>query len=344
MSLDSATEYALSFSGDAVHLQHRERMPAVAGHRRPWRHLGSVEFDDPQFRDSLTQLRRMASGQDGDAALPVTLVIPDDQILYTGLTVGPAADRESAVGRALDGLTPYPIADLAFDWDGDGEAVQVAAVARQTLREARDFAAQYGFEGTAYCADPQDGGFPGEPVFVLDPPEARRPAFAAPRTGDEPPETPAAETSDAETLAAETREDETPKDETPDTDALDDETPTIAASGRGLSAAQLELPAEMPAEEPEPEPTSEPEPQPEDVPEPKPEPEDAPRPEPQPVEAPATDTPGNPAEPAEAPAESDPVPVADPPAPEQAEAPASQSARVPPVVRHAPRSATAAAP
>ena len=239
MSLDSATEYALSFSGDAVHLQHRERMPAVAGHRRPWRHLGSVEFDDPQFRDSLTQLRRMASGQDGDAALPVTLVIPDDQILYTGLTVGPAADRESAVGRALDGLTPYPIADLAFDWDGDGEAVQVAAVARQTLREARDFAAQYGFEGTAYCADPQDGGFPGEPVFVLDPPEARRPAFAAPRAGDEPPEAPAAETFDAETPVAETREDETPKGETPDTDALDDETPTIAASGRGLSLIHI---------------------------------------------------------------------------------------------------------
>ncbi|MCV2448338.1 hypothetical protein [Paracoccus sp. DMF] len=179
MSLDSVTEYALSFSEDAVHLQRREtaaegQVPAA------WRHLGSVEFDSAGFREELTALRAMA----GDAApLPVTLVIPDDQILYTTLTVAPGADRERSVGRALDGLTPYAIDDLAFDWEGDGDSVRVAAVARQTLREARDFAAQYGFDGQGFCAAPSEAAYPGEPVFVLDPPARARPAVDPAQAG-----------------------------------------------------------------------------------------------------------------------------------------------------------------
>ncbi|MFC3569825.1 hypothetical protein ACFOMP_10220, partial [Paracoccus simplex] len=199
MTLDSATEYALSFSEDAVHLQRREkaRDGQAAGRQPAWRHLGSADFDSPAFREEFVRLRVMAGGTDADAALPVTLIIPDDQILYTTLTVAPGADRERAVGRALDGLTPYAIDDLAFDWDGDGDSVRVAAVARQTLREARDFAAQYGFAGQGYCAAPQGETYPGEPVFVLDPPQPRaRPAVDLAQAGvtaaallieDEPP-------------------------------------------------------------------------------------------------------------------------------------------------------------
>ena len=179
MSLDSVTEYALSFSGDAVHLLSRPNPTAGADVTRVpgWRHLGSVDFEESGFREALTRLRCMATGSGAESELPLTLVIPDDQILYTTLTVAPSADRERAVGQALDGLTPYPIADLAFDWHGDGDSVRVAAVARQTLREARDFAAEYGFRGVGYCADPQGGQFPGQPIFVLDPPERSRPAL-----------------------------------------------------------------------------------------------------------------------------------------------------------------------
>lgn len=185
MSLDSVTEYALSFSVDAVHLQRRDR-PAgqQAGAAPPaWRHLGSVEFDAPDFRGDFIRLRQMAgdagraSGEAGaDAPLPVTLIIPDDQILYTTLTVPPGADREQAVARALDGLTPYAIEDLSFDWDGTGDSVRVAAVARQTLGEARDFAAQYGFAGREFRAAPKPETYSSEPVFLL---EAPRPVRAA---------------------------------------------------------------------------------------------------------------------------------------------------------------------
>lgn len=165
MSLDSVTEYALSFSEDAVHLLHREKVP---GHRVGWRHIGSVEFASAEFRTELADLRAMATGGAEDQMLPVTLLIPDDQILYTTLTVTPGADRERAVGKALDGLTPYAVEDLAFDWSGDGDSVRVAAVARQTLQEAQGFAARYGFDGHSYRADPRPGSFPDEPVFALD--------------------------------------------------------------------------------------------------------------------------------------------------------------------------------
>ncbi|SFX49852.1 Meckel syndrome type 1 protein [Paracoccus pantotrophus] len=175
MSLDSVTEYALSFSEDAVHLERRERGPQGQDGVAPgaWRHLGSVDFASPDFHDALARLRAMATGD--EAVLPVVLIIPDDQILYTTLTVAPGADRDHAVGRALDGLTPYAIEDLAFDWQGEGDSVRVAAVARQTLREARDFARQYGFDGRGYCAAPAAGLYPGEPVFVLEAAPRSRP-------------------------------------------------------------------------------------------------------------------------------------------------------------------------
>lgn len=185
MSLESASEYALSFSEDAVHLQRRERTAGEAApHAVPvpgaWRHLGSVDFDSAAFAEEFKLLRAMAQAEDdelGDTGdmLPVTLLIPEDQILYTTLTVAPGADREKAVARALDGLTPYAIEDLAFDWEGDGDSVRVAAVARQTLREASDFARQYGFDGNAFRATPRDDSFAGEPVFALVPAPRPRP-------------------------------------------------------------------------------------------------------------------------------------------------------------------------
>ncbi|GLK63953.1 hypothetical protein [Paracoccus kondratievae] len=183
MSLDSAPEYALSFSEDAVHLQRRDRVLEHGDGAAPagWRHLGSVDFSAPDFRDDFVRLRNMATGS--DEVLPVTLIIPDDQILYTTLTVAPGADRELAVGRALDGLTPYKIQDLAFDWEGDGDSVRVAAVARQTLREAREFAEQYGFEGQGFCATPPADLYPGEPVFVLDPVRRPRPRIGLTQAG-----------------------------------------------------------------------------------------------------------------------------------------------------------------
>lgn len=170
-------EFALSFSPEAVHLLQR------AG--GDWAELGQARFDDTEMRQGLDALRQRIEIEAPGGHI-LRLVIPTDQILYTTLTLGPAPSPRQAVKNALDGLTPYPIGQLAFDWEAaeDGQA-RVAAVARQTLAEAEGFALRYGFAADRFIATPEGGAFPREPVFGLtdharsgDPlPE---PVFAAP--------------------------------------------------------------------------------------------------------------------------------------------------------------------
>ena len=131
MSTSPAPEYALSFSSDAVHLM--ERSDASAAPAVRWHERASAPFDAPDFRSEMARLRRLvANGPDARVAL----IIPDDQILYTSLPVAAEDDVAAGLGRALDGLTPYPVADLAWDWRpvtgaAEGRDVRVAAVARQ---------------------------------------------------------------------------------------------------------------------------------------------------------------------------------------------------------------------
>ncbi|WP_323715609.1 hypothetical protein [Paracoccus aminovorans] len=367
MSLDSVTEYALSFSEDAVHLQRRE--PASDAEVRPsWRHLGSVEFDSPDFREEFVRLRLMAGG---DEALPVTLLIPDDQILYTTLTVAPGADRDRAVGKALDGLTPYAIEDLAFDWEGDGDSVRVAAVARQTLREARDFAAQYGFEGQGFRAAPAEDSFAGEPIFVLEAPPRARPAVDPAQAGvtsadlqfaqEDEAAGPAADLLDlggdaTDVSVAEVAPDaeETRTAEAATTEAGTGAAAVLAEAGPAsqpeatqpaepVPSAAAETESETPAAEAEPEGKAEPV----AVPEPAVEPHSAPEPdqaaEPQPEPAPEPEHPHAPeAEPTTAAAESDPPAAAPEPEPSQ-DPPAAESAAEAPTAGSAKERAVSAA-
>lgn len=157
-------DHALSFSADAVHLLRRTPDTLL---ETGWEVLGTAEFSSPNFRHDLAALRESARTGQEDEPLPVVLVIPDDQILYTELQVPTGDGREDAVGAALDGLTPYPIDQLAFDWRGEGIDIRVAAVARQTLLEAQEFANRHGFDGREYTARPATTDYPGMPVFTL---------------------------------------------------------------------------------------------------------------------------------------------------------------------------------
>ena len=164
MPLDHAQEFALSFTAEAVHLLRRK--DSVDG-TDDWQAVGSVEFTSPNFRADMVALRQMASGQDA-TSLPVVLIIPQDQILYTSLSVPTGPARQQAVGQALDGLTPYQVDELSFDWTDEGGNVRVAAVARQTLLEAREFAERHGFVGAGYSAQPQEDEYLGTPYFSLE--------------------------------------------------------------------------------------------------------------------------------------------------------------------------------
>ncbi|MDO5530367.1 MAG: hypothetical protein Q4F71_13270, partial [Paracoccus sp. (in: a-proteobacteria)] len=159
-----SAEYALGFDPERVMLLRRSG--AV------WEELGDARFDGADLHGDLAALKdRIAS--DSPAGHVLRLVIPDDQILYTQLSLAPAPSRIQALRNALDGLTPYRVADLAFDWqdltggspDAPEGTVRVAAVARQTLREAEEFALRHGFEPESFVAAPANDDFPRPPSF-----------------------------------------------------------------------------------------------------------------------------------------------------------------------------------
>ncbi|MBD3787985.1 MAG: translation initiation factor 2, partial [Sphingomonadales bacterium] len=150
--------FALNLSHDGIGLLRREG--------GAWASLGEVALDDPNLNGALDTLRRRA-----EAAAPQgvrsKLIIPASQILYTEVEApGPGtAQRRRQIAAALEGMTPYPVEDLVFDWSGHGEVVQVAVVARETLTEAETFAETYGFNPLSFVAIPAPGQFAGEPWF-----------------------------------------------------------------------------------------------------------------------------------------------------------------------------------
>lgn len=155
----ASPEFAMSFTQEAVQLERRDG--------RSWRPLGQARFAGRDLASVLNALRDEAGGQAGE--LDTVLVIPDDQILYTTLTVPFGSDTAATVARALEGLTPYRAEDLAFDWcpapNGDIETLRVAAVAKRTLEEAEEFARAQGFRPSGFQARPGDDRFEGQPDF-----------------------------------------------------------------------------------------------------------------------------------------------------------------------------------
>ena len=115
---------ALFLSSDGIALAHRQ----TAGH---WAMVGETPLDVSDLSAALAELRGIAVDRAGDD-FETLLVLPDDQILYTSLTV-PTADSELAAFRieeSLDGLTPYAVTELEYDWQVQEEdRVKIAVVA-----------------------------------------------------------------------------------------------------------------------------------------------------------------------------------------------------------------------
>ncbi len=159
-----APEFALFLSPDGIALAHRQ----PAGH---WAVLSDTALDVPDLPAALAAMRQQAEDRAGPG-FATLVILPDDQILFTSLTApGPEdADRLAQIHDGLDGLTPYTISDLAFDYVPleDGR-VKLAVVARETLAEAEGFARENGFEPAGFAARPLDNRFPGVAHFDRSP-------------------------------------------------------------------------------------------------------------------------------------------------------------------------------
>lgn len=149
--------FALNLTEDGVTLLHRTA--------RGWMDVGHASFSDPDLPAALDYMRSTAMGL-SPKGIAAKLVIPNSQILYTRVTApGPTdAERRAQIATALEGRTPYDVADLVFDWSGDGPDLLVAVVARETLAEAEAFATEHRFNPVSFVALP-DGEFGTEPFF-----------------------------------------------------------------------------------------------------------------------------------------------------------------------------------
>ncbi|MEE9388777.1 MAG: hypothetical protein V3U96_09200 [Paracoccaceae bacterium] len=150
----------------ALNLSH-QGLSLLRRAKNGWQIIGSAELDDPDLTARLQYLRKtaaeLASGQ-----LASKLVIPNSEILYRTIDVPDTADTplKDAVRQALDGATPYPVDDLAYDFvDAGNSKVHIAAVAHDTLNEAESFAIEHGFNPVSYVATPKRDDFVGEPFF-----------------------------------------------------------------------------------------------------------------------------------------------------------------------------------
>lgn len=241
--------FALNLSHDGIGL--------FARSGDEWDLLGEVALTAPDFAERLGALRAEALARASEG-LTTKVIIPASQILYTEVDApGPRpAMRRRQITAALEGMTPYDVADLVFDWTGRHDRVQVAVVARETLDEAESFAEDWGFAPVAFAGAPEPGDYAGEPWFGPTKtarsylPEGEkverdpRPtavamisAVLAARAGTA--RTTAAPASEAEADAA--------QGEAPDDAAPDRETPEIADASAIAPGGDEEITADHPA-------------------------------------------------------------------------------------------------
>ena len=150
--------FALSLSFEGIRLLLR----AADG----WRLVDEVALDSADLVGDLAKLEAKAR-QCSDDAISSKLIIPNDQIKYITLETGDLSEdeRDQLALDALEDATPYAVSDLAYDVSSVRSQTYVAAVARETLAEAKAFAREHNFNPVSWVAIPEEGNFVGEPFF-----------------------------------------------------------------------------------------------------------------------------------------------------------------------------------
>lgn len=137
--------FALDLTHDGIGLLHRGK--------GGWLLAGEVRLDDPDLTARLGMMRQTAVDLES-GGFTSQLILPASQILFTTMTA-PGPDnitREARIREGLEGLTPYPVDELVFDWHADGDMAHVAVIARETLGEAEGFALDNRLNPVCFCA------------------------------------------------------------------------------------------------------------------------------------------------------------------------------------------------
>ncbi|MBI6629836.1 hypothetical protein [Pontibaca salina] len=131
-----------------------------------WHELGRVTPDAPDLAAAMADLREQALAKEPEGP-HCRIIISDEQIRYLSVETGTVDQqtREQLVRAALEGATPYAVSDLRYAISAQGTVTHIAAVALETLDEARQFTLRHGFIPISYAASPIDKAFSGEAAF-----------------------------------------------------------------------------------------------------------------------------------------------------------------------------------
>ncbi|MCX7300880.1 MAG: hypothetical protein NTX73_11000 [Rhodobacterales bacterium] len=146
--------FALSLSFQGIRLLHRSGTG--------WTIVGDVSLDSADLAGELAMLRKTALSLD-PAGLRTKILLPNDQIKYLALDTTRASEDD--VRHALDGVTPYAVTDLLYDFVKGMGRTYIAAVARETLDEAEAFAVEHRFAPVSFAGVPDEFTFLGESFF-----------------------------------------------------------------------------------------------------------------------------------------------------------------------------------
>ncbi|MBV1864090.1 MAG: hypothetical protein KUG74_06595, partial [Rhodobacteraceae bacterium] len=159
--------FALDLSNDGITLWHRTDGTG-------WVSLGQIPLDATDMHARIQAMRSMA-GITHNKPLKTVVRIPRSEAMMSRLKLG-VFEGDAAVSQArklIGELTPYEMNEIVYDLDakGVGNMAPVAIAARQTLQEAQDFAARYGFQAVYFTTEYEPREFPREPRFYLIPPK-----------------------------------------------------------------------------------------------------------------------------------------------------------------------------
>ncbi|MFK7869942.1 MAG: hypothetical protein AB8B58_11950 [Roseobacter sp.] len=131
-----------------------------------WQLVGMVPLNSDDLDGELAFLQRTAAALE-PGGIRCRLILPEDQIRYDSIAASDLDQREmhAAAEAALEGVTPYAVTDLAYDVYREDGVCYIAAVAKETLAEAEQFALSHGLKPMCVGGLRRDTDVRWEPDF-----------------------------------------------------------------------------------------------------------------------------------------------------------------------------------
>ena len=157
----SSTKYAVGLSNDRVSLWHRDI-------DQPWELMGEAALDSKSFSDDIEKLKE-GRKTNSEGKLIAEIRIPSTEVFVSDIDVSKThADAITAsVNDFLSANTPYAAHDLLFDLENEpnSEKAYIAAITKETIKEAKGFITGHGFEAAYYTSELNKNVFPRPPKF-----------------------------------------------------------------------------------------------------------------------------------------------------------------------------------